>query len=118
MTPALEIIINHYFTDILIILQVQYCLENPINSTHYYITIWAYQGNYFHFPVLLNQAHYTNLYVKHFTIIEASIMLKHTKIKFSVWAAKAFKNVESLSVKTFLFKDKNVPYKNLKILSQ
>lgn len=106
MTPVLEIIINHYFTGILIILQVQYCLEHPINSTHYYITIWAYQCNYFHFPVLLNQTHYTNLYVKHFTIIEASIMLKHTKIKFSVWAAQAFKNVEVLSVKTFLFKDK------------
>lgn len=54
MAPVLETIINHYFTDILIILQVQYCLEYPINSTNYYITIWAYQCNYSHFPVLLN----------------------------------------------------------------
>lgn len=49
MAPVLDIIINHDIILLLplIILQFQYCLEYPINSTHYYITIWAYQWNYF-----------------------------------------------------------------------
>lgn len=78
MAPVFEIIISHDIILLLplIILQVQYCLEYPINSPHYYITIWAYQCNYFYFPVLLNQTHYSNLYVKHSTIAKTSIMLK------------------------------------------